>query len=149
MAPPANTRIYARLKCVQEHSSAEFEYAQGHVSPVSMRCSQGQGGYETLCVVEGDLQELKKMNADVRDLIEIAVCSDAGSGYKATQYLNGMRNAKEHTGVRVRHLHFNASGEGKRWEARPPSPVRLWCVSEDGEVPLQVGFFLPILKNLD
>jgi hypothetical protein len=28
----------------------------------------------------------------------------------------GLRNAKALTGIRVRHVHFSASGEGKRWE---------------------------------
>jgi hypothetical protein len=28
----------------------------------------------------------------------------------------GLRNAEALTGIRVRRVHFNASGEGKRWE---------------------------------
>jgi hypothetical protein len=30
--------------------------------------------------------------------------------------LFGTRNIKAVTGIRVRYVHFNASGEGKRWE---------------------------------
>jgi hypothetical protein len=77
-------------------------------------CSNtGQGGYETLCVEEASLRELKKLFPDVGDVV---FCSDAGSGYKSSQTILGLRNSKELTGVRVRHLHFNASGEGKRSE---------------------------------
>jgi hypothetical protein len=42
--------------------------------------------------------------------------SDAGSGYKSSQTLLGLRNIKEVTGIRVRYVHFNASGKGERWE---------------------------------
>jgi hypothetical protein len=48
---------------------------------------------------------------------EIDFVIDAGSVYKLPQTLLGLRNIKEEvTGIRVRYVHFNASGEGKRWE---------------------------------
>ena len=72
-----------------------------------------QGGYETLCVEETSLRELKKLCPWVD---EIDFVSDAGSGYKSSQTLLGLRNAKQLTGIRVRKVHFNASGEGKHWE---------------------------------
>jgi hypothetical protein len=72
-----------------------------------------QGGYETLCVEESCLRKLKELCPWVE---EIDFMSDAGSGYKSSQTLLGLRNIKEVTGIRVRYVHFNASGEGKRWE---------------------------------
>jgi hypothetical protein len=64
-----------------------------------------QGGYETLCV-----EELCPC------VEEIDFLSDEGSGYKSSHTLLGLRNIKEETGIHVRYVHFNASGEGKRWE---------------------------------
>jgi hypothetical protein len=72
-----------------------------------------QGGYETLCVEEASLRKLKLLCPWVT-MVDFA--SDAGSGYTSTQTLLGLRNAKALTGIRVRYVHFNASGEGKRWE---------------------------------
>jgi hypothetical protein len=72
-----------------------------------------QGGYETLCVEESCLRKLKEICPWVE---EIDFMSDAGSGYKSSQTLLGLRNIKEVTGIRVRYVHFYASGEGKRWE---------------------------------
>ena len=54
---------------------------------------------------------------------EIAMCSDNGSGYHATQYVLACREMKKLTGVAVRWLHYNASGEGKRWETDGHNPL--------------------------
>jgi hypothetical protein len=73
-----------------------------------------QGGYETLCVIESPPRELHKLRPHIADPIDF--CSDAGSRYKSTQTILGIRYAKEVRGFRVRRLHFNASGEGRRIE---------------------------------
>jgi hypothetical protein len=70
-----------------------------------------KGGYETWCVEESRLRKLKDLCPWVED---IAFVSDAGSGYKSSQTLLGLRNIKEVTEIRVRYVHLNASGEGKR-----------------------------------
>jgi hypothetical protein len=72
-----------------------------------------QGGFETLCVEESSLRKLKELCSWVG---EINFVSDAGSGYKSSQALLGLRNVEEVTGISVRYVHFHASGEGKRWE---------------------------------
>jgi hypothetical protein len=46
---------------------------------------------------------------------EIDFVSDTGSGYKSSQTLLGLRNIKEVTGIRIRYVHLNVPGEGKRW----------------------------------
>jgi hypothetical protein len=71
-----------------------------------------QGGYETLCVEDSCLRKLKEICPWVED--EIDFMSDAGSGYKSSQTLLGLRNIKEVTGIRVRYVLFNASGKGER-----------------------------------
>ena len=77
-------------------------------------CSNtGQGGYETSCVIEADLKKAKELYPDLK---EICHCSDAGSGYKSTQCVLFARNSKKLTGIQIKHWHYNASGEGKRWE---------------------------------
>ena len=55
-----------------------------------------QGGYETLCVEETSLQELKKLCPWV-DKIDFVL--DAGSGYKSSQTLLGLQNAKKLMGI--------------------------------------------------
>ena len=75
-----------------------------------------QGGYETLCVEETSLRKLRKLKELCPWVEEIDFVPDAGSGYKSSQTLLGLRNIKQVTGIRVRYVHFNASGEGKRWE---------------------------------
>ena len=73
-----------------------------------------QGGYETLSVIEASLIEAKKIFNN--KLESISLFSDAGSGYKTTQCLLGIRNISNAHGVQIKRWHFNASGEGKRWE---------------------------------
>ena len=79
----------------------------------SFGSNTAQGGYETLCVIEASVKKGKELNASFNDLYFM---SDAGSGYKTGQSIAGVRNLKQITGVNVRHWHFNASGEGTRWE---------------------------------
>jgi hypothetical protein len=94
------------------------DYAMTYVD--SFGSNTAQGGYETLCVEEAALRELKRQNPDLE---ETAFCMDAGSGYKTAQNLLGLRNSKELTGVWVKHVHFNASGEGKRWKTDGHNPA--------------------------
>jgi hypothetical protein len=72
-----------------------------------------QGRYETLCVEESIFRTLKEV---CRGIKEIDFVSDAGSSYKSSQTLFDLLNIKEVTEFRVRYVHFNALGEGKRWE---------------------------------
>ena len=128
-------------------------------------CSNtGQGGYETSCVIEADLKKAKELYPDLK---EICHCSDAGSGYKSTQCVLFARNSKKLTGIQIKHWHYNASGEGKRWETdghntdiksqreaamRAGQPGK--CVTPTNEVDAQmfkggtVGSF-PVLLNFD
>ncbi len=82
-----------------------------------------QGGYETLCVEDSCLRKLKEICPWVED--EIDFMSDAGSGYKSSQTLLGLRNIKHVTGIRVRYVHLNASGEGKRWETDGNTDIKV------------------------
>jgi hypothetical protein len=81
----------------------------------SFGSNTAQGSYETLCVMEATMHLLKTLNPRIIGQ-EVALCSDAGSGYKGVQTILGYRAFMERFGIRVRHVHFNASGEGKRWE---------------------------------
>jgi len=72
-----------------------------------------QGGYETLCVIDVSLKKAKEIFSEIDN---VTLFSDAGSGYKTTQSILGLRNSKFMTQARIKHWHFNASGEGKRWE---------------------------------
>jgi hypothetical protein len=58
-----------------------------------------------LCVEESSLRKLKELCPWVK---EIDFVSDAGSGYKSSQTLLGLRNIEEVTGISVRYVHFNA-----------------------------------------
>jgi hypothetical protein len=53
-----------------------------------------QGGFETLCAQEAALRQLKALRAHIQ---EVDFCSDAGSGYKSTQTILGLRDAKRTT----------------------------------------------------
>lgn len=105
--------VKRRLKEVaDELKSAGAEAGDLLITHIDTFCSNtGQGGYETLCVLEAGLKKAKEIDPSID---EVAMCQDAGSGYKSTQVVLGLRNSMEVTGVRVRWLHFNASGEGKR-----------------------------------
>jgi hypothetical protein len=63
-----------------------------------------------------EVASLRKLKLLCPWVTMVDFASDAGSGYKSTQTLLGLRNAEALTGIRVRYVHFNASGEGKRWE---------------------------------
>jgi hypothetical protein len=102
-----------------------------------------------LCVIESSLRELHKLRPHIADPIDF--CSDAGSRYKSSQTILGLRYAKEVTGIRVRRLHFNASGEGKGSEidghntdikSRRESTMRAggppWCVTPETEAQAQL-----------
>ena len=88
----------------------------------------GQGGYETLAVVEALCRFLhEKLGMTHVDRI----CMDAGSGYRSTPFVLGLRNMKALTGCSVGGLHYNESGEGKRnytdgelFALRPPLRAR-------------------------
>jgi len=77
----------------------------------SFGSNTGQGGYETLCVLEATLKKAKELQPALENAVLI---QDAGSGYKSTTVVAGLRKSREMTGVRVKRLIFNASGEGKR-----------------------------------
>jgi hypothetical protein len=106
-----------------------------------------QGGYET-CVKRVSPRQLKALRPDIE---QVDFCSDAGSGYKSTQTILDLRNAKKTTGIRVRKLHFNASWEGKRCEtdghntdikSRRESAMRAGepsaCITPDSEAQAQL-----------
>jgi hypothetical protein len=57
-----------------------------------------QGGYET-CVKRVSPRQLKALRPDIE---QVDFCSDAGSGYKSTQTILDLRNAKKTTGIRVK-----------------------------------------------
>ena len=83
----------------------------------------GQGGYETLCVLEATLKKALQLQPSLGDSDGAVLIQDAGSGYKSTTVVAALRKSKEVTGVRVKMLIFNASGEGKRYKTDGHFPV--------------------------
>ena len=55
-----------------------------------------QGGYETLCAIEANLTLSKKKFPTMKNCF---LRSDAGSGYKTTQCILGMRNVFDKPGI--------------------------------------------------
>ena len=99
---------------MQEMSQQGMEEGDLVMTHIDSFCSNtGQGGYKTLCAEEASLHRAKEIHPNQS---EVVLCSDAGSGYKSTQSILGLRNSDEWTGIRVKAVHFNASREGKHWE---------------------------------
>jgi hypothetical protein len=155
-----NTETLAGFSSEEQFSDARVEdYMMIWLD--SFGTNTTQGGYETLCVQEASLRRLKTLRPHI-DIIDF--CSDAGSGYKSTQTILGLRRAKETTGIRVRRMHFNASVEGKRSEtdghntdikSRRESAMRAGepaaCVTPDAEVQascIAAAFLYHILSSL-
>jgi hypothetical protein len=101
-------------KMLDEDPTSKVEIGDYNMTWIdSFGSNTAQGGYETFCAQCAGLQKWKELDPNVET---IGLASDAGSGYKSSQTILGLRDSKILTGVRVSRLHFNASGEGKRWE---------------------------------
>jgi hypothetical protein len=101
---------------------AEKGYEAGDclVTHIDSFCSNtGQGGYETLCAGEAALKRAMEVHPSMPG---IGLCSDAGSGYRSTQVILGLRASKSWGCPRVKWVHFNAPGEGKRHETDGHNP---------------------------
>jgi hypothetical protein len=109
-------RIKNSDELTDDEKEAGFAVGDYHISHFDTYCSNtAQGGFETAACIEAGMRELKLLDESIGVSGFDAFCSDAGSGYKSTPYvLMVLREMKELTGVSVRRLHFNASGEGNR-----------------------------------